>query len=158
MENHAKFWSWENWQKPVKGENYYQNRLSWISTCSARLREENTFHIIPFQIQTHWLLTLYLPGTAVTFLSVLFSVLRAWLGNCQVGDPKHGWAEMGIELHLWLGSIGSPQGNCLSPSSFWLSLGVALDLGRVVPFVPSLGTPLVSMGLLSTARNIYCLS
>lgn len=45
----------------------------------------------------------------------------------------------------------------LSPF-FWLFLGVTLDLGRVVSFVPSLWMPLASMGLFNIARNIYCLS
>lgn len=52
--------------------------------------------------------------------------------------------------------IASSQGNCLS--LFGLSLGVALDLGRVISFVPSLGIPLVCNGLFNNARNIYCLS
>lgn len=43
------------------------------------------------------------------------------------------------------------------PSLFWLSMGVALDLGRVISLLP-LGTPPVSMGLFNTARNIYDLS
>lgn len=44
-------------------------------------------------------------------------------------------------------------------SVLWLSLGVVLDLGRGVSFGdPSLGTPLVFMGLFSTNKRIYCLS
>lgn len=43
-------------------------------------------------------------------------------------------------------------------SFFWLSWKVALDLGRVISSVPFLRSPVVSMGLLSTARNSYCLS
>lgn len=45
---------------------------------------------------------------------------------------------------------------CLSV--LWLSLGVALDLGRVVSFASSLGIPLVLMGLFNTKKHIYCLS
>lgn len=52
-------------------------------------------------------------------------------------------------------SVTSSQENCVF---LWLSLGVALDLGRVVFFAPSLRTPLGSMVLLNTAGNIYCLS
>lgn len=43
-------------------------------------------------------------------------------------------------------------------SYFSLSLGVALDLGRVASFASPLGMPLMSMGLFQIARNIYCLS
>ena len=42
-------------------------------------------------------------------------------------------------------------------SFFWLTLEVALDLERVVSFVPSLGMPLASLVLSNTAWNIYCL-
>lgn len=49
--------------------------------------------------------------------------------------------------------IVSSQGHCIS--LFWLSLGVALDLGRVVSFVPSLGTPLGYNRFFSNARSIY---
>ena len=79
------------------------------------------------------------------------------LVTARLGASKYGQTEMWVE-HLWLGSIVSPPGNCLGPSFFWLSLGVALDLGRVLYFAPSLRMPLVSMGLFNTARNIYCLS
>ena len=57
-----------------------------------------------------------------------------------------------------LPTAASSQGNCLRLSSFWLSLGLALDLGRVVSFAPSLGTSFVSKRLFNTARSIYCLS
>ena len=48
-----------------------------------------------------------------------------------------------------LGTVASSQGNSLS--YFWLSLGVALDLGRIVSFAPSLGMPLLSMVSFNTA-------
>lgn len=41
---------------------------------------------------------------------------------------------------------------------FRFSLVVSLDLRRVVSSAVSLGTPLRSMGLFGTARNIYSLS
>ena len=52
--------------------------------------------------------------------------------------------------------VAGSQGNCLS--FFWFSLGVALDLRRVVSSLLSLGMLLTSMGLFSTSRNIDCLS
>lgn len=45
---------------------------------------------------------------------------------------------------------------CLSV--FWLSLGVALGVGRVVSFALPMGIPLVFMGLFYTNKHIYCLS
>lgn len=50
------------------------------------------------------------------------------------------------------------QGTCLRLSSFWLSLEMPLNLGRVVSFAPPLGRSIVSKGLLVTCRSIYCLS
>ena len=55
-------------------------------------------------------------------------------------------------------TAANSQGNCLGLSFFSLSLAVALDLGRVVPFAPSVGMSLVSMGLFNTDMNIYSLS
>ena len=52
-------------------------------------------------------------------------------------------------------TVASAQGNYVF---LWLPLDVALDLGRVGSFAHSLGTPLESNRLFSTARNIYCLS
>ena len=37
------------------------------------------------------------------------------------------------------------QGNCLSSSFFWVSLGMTLNLGKIVSFAPSLGMPLEAM-------------
>ena len=69
------------------------------------------FHIVlPFQIQTHWLLILSLPGIAIAFLLILFHVLRVRLGFLPAWDMQ---------------AIGS---------FFWLSLVVTLDLGNVVTF------------------------
>lgn len=76
---------------------------------------------------------------------VSFCVLTAWLGNCQVGVPK-------IKLDRYMNctpftasvllTIASSQGNCLSLSFFWLSLGMTLDLRRVVSFASTLRMPL----------------
>lgn len=41
---------------------------------------------------------------------------------------------------------------------FGLSLGVTLDLEKIIYFAPSLGKPLESKGLFSITRNIHCLS
>lgn len=40
-------------------------------------------------------------------------------------------------------TVASSQGDCLSVSFFWLSLGVTLDLEKIVPSAPSLGYILV---------------
>lgn len=65
---------------------------------------------LPFQIQTHWLLTLSVPEIAIAFLLLLFCVPKAWLGFLPAWDMQ---------------AVGS---------FFWLSLGVTLDLGKVVTF------------------------
>lgn len=50
-----------------------------------------------------------------------------------------------------LPAVSSSQGTCLTKPFCWLPLGVALDLGRAVSPAPSLGAPLASMGLFSSA-------
>lgn len=93
-------------------------------------------------------------GTAFAFLFVSFCVLRNWLGNRPIGTGRQKYAS-----HLQLGSyqlLPVLKGIvCLSP--FWLSLGVALCLGRTVFFVSSLRTPHLSLELYRTARNVDCL-
>lgn len=47
-------WPWENSQELAKGKNSYQGQLSWISVCSAQLKEEGKNFILSlssFQIQ-----------------------------------------------------------------------------------------------------------
>lgn len=39
--------SWENWQKPAKCKNSYQNELSWISAYNAQSREKNKISCVP---------------------------------------------------------------------------------------------------------------
>ena len=68
---------------------------------------------------------------------------------------------MWVAPHLQLESyqlLPALRGIVLSFSFFWLFLTVALDLGRVESFAPSLGTLLVSVVLFNNARNIYCLA
>lgn len=56
-----------------------------------------------------------------------------------------------------LANVASPhRPGELSESFFWLTLGVALDLGKVVRFASSLGMPLASKES-NIARNVYCL-
>ena len=68
----------------------------------------------------------------------------------------YGQPGMWIVLYLNCGSYGLLS--VLRSKTFWLSFGVALDLGREVSFASSLGTPLSFMGLFNTARNICWLS
>ena len=60
----------------------------------------------------------------------------------QVGGPKI-WPDKNVSWTPWvakvLPTVASSPGYCLSLSFFWLSLGVALDLGRIVRFAPFLG-------------------
>ena len=76
------------------------------------------------------------------------------------GPLKYGRTEMWVALHLWLGSyqVLPPLKGIIYACFSFVSFRAALDLGRVVSFVPSLWMPFVSMGLLHPARNIYCLS
>lgn len=112
---------------------------------------------LPFQ--TQWLLILSLPGTTIAFLYVSFCVLTPWLGHRQVRDPQNmARQKSGLNfICIWGPTIFSSQGNCRSLSLFKLSLGVALDRGRVICFHP-LWKCLGSMGVFNTARNIYRLS
>ena len=68
---------------------------------------------------------------------------------------------MWVKVHSWLGSYqtaASPQRNDLSLSFFWLSLGVALDLARIISSVSSLRMPLAyTKGLFDNLRNINSL-
>ena len=145
--------SWEQWQKSVKDEKSYHGQLSWFSVVSGQLRERNRisgchflykFRLLQIQFQgTHWLLTLSLPGTALSFLSVLFCILRTWLGflpawdvpvvgscihrqiNHQFWGPKN-MARQKCGLHSFFRE--GPTNCCqlsgeLSFPFFWLSLG-----------------------------------
>lgn len=101
--------------------------------------------------------------------------LELGLATSGWGPQKYGWTAMWDAFHLWLDITRQKcglqfmqlrsyhllpvlKGNCLSLLFFWWSLGVALDLGRAVTFVPSLGTIRVSLGSFNTARNIHFLS
>ena len=79
----------------------------------------------------------------------------------RLGAPKlrlhrnTGGAPFAVKVLL---TVATSQGNGLSLSFLRFCLGVALDPERVIAFASSLGMLLVSMGLFSTVRNIYCLS
>lgn len=99
----------------------------------------------------HCLLLFSLPGTAVSLLFVLFSVLETWIHilfawdiqvvrSCvhrqlhpQVGGPKI-WLDRNVCCTTFvvrvLPTVASSQGNCLSLSFFCLFLEVTLDLGK----------------------------
>lgn len=100
----------------------------------------------------------YLPDTASCLFHFLFRELGMATGRW--GAPQ-AWQDRRVDCALSvarvLPSAASSQGSCLSLSSFWLSLRVALDLGRVISFSLFWGTHLVSMGLFNTVRSIYCL-
>ena len=143
---------WGNWQKPAESENSYQSQLFLIPVAAG---QERNFTPFLFQIQTlgnlilgtHWLLILSLPGIAIAFLSC---VLRTWLGflpagTCRLLVLRYGGSStirpqnmVGQKCGLYpicsLSTVASSQRNCPSISFFWLSLGVALHLGRVVYF------------------------
>lgn len=80
-------------------------------------------------MQTRWFLILSLPGTVTAFWFVFFCVVR----------------ELGLAFGL--------PGTC---SSFlWLSLGVTLDLGKVITFTASLRMPLGSMEFFVRLPEIF---
>lgn len=94
----------------------------------------------------------------------LTCVLRIWLGflpawGTQARAQKYGQTEVWVAFHLQQGSCHCCQLSGELSRSFFLGLplGMALDDGKVVSFSSSLGTPLASEGLFSTARNIYYL-
>ena len=66
---------------------------------------------LPFQIQTHWLLTLSLPGITVTFLLALLCVLRAWL-NFPLAWDMHASCQFFL-LAIFGNDSGSWEGNNL---------------------------------------------
>lgn len=70
----------------------------------------------------------------------LFVPLRTWLGNHETGEQGGcGWTETLVTVHFRLGSYQLLPAFSGIVSAFWLSLGVALDLGRVVSFEPYVG-------------------
>lgn len=71
------------------GENSYQSQLSQTPVYNACGRRRIKFHAVPSPPNPVSLVLISsLPETTITFLFVLFCVLRTWLRNCQVEDPK----------------------------------------------------------------------
>ena len=167
MELHSELWclqmeSWENWQKLAKSDNSHQSYFCWISASSAKSRKEGKISHCPFLSKSR-------PIGYWSFLSQeqllpsCISCFVSWelgLATIRLGDPKN-MTRKKCKLDsicCWGPTFASSQGNCLSPSSFWLYLGVVLDLGKIISFAPSLGAPLGSILLFNTVRNTYCLS
>ena len=147
-----------------------------ISFCSTQFREEGKFSLCPFLSKSIPIDgQSFLSRDSYCFLFVSLCVLRTWVGYHQVGGSKIG-SDRNVGCILFVTSVagqkcrlystcGRGLTDChqlaveLSESFFFgLPLGVALDLGRVVSFTPSLGMPLGSMGQFNTSRNNYYLS
>lgn len=123
------------------------------------------FHIVPFFPNSDWQEKNMGYQSFLSQRKLLLSCLSHFCvpGTWQLSDwgpPKYGWMEMWIALHFVrvLLIVASSRGNCLCIYFFWLSLVVVLDFGSVVSFIVPLGTSFMSMGLFSTARDIYSLS
>lgn len=78
------------------------------------------------------------------------------LGYQKYG-PTEIWAVLQFATEALL-TVTSSQHCWVSLTFLGLSLGVVVDLGSIVSFAPSLRTPLGSIKLFNTARNIYYLS
>ena len=171
-----------NLQNLVKCENSNQSQLSWISAVPGWERKVKFMLLFLFQIQTLVNLVLGCPVVSLSgtpsycLLVCLEFVLRTWLGflstwgtqvvgSCvcrqlhrQVGgskiwlDRNMGCTSFVVESH-WL--LSALRESFMSFS--WLSLGVALDIGRIVSFASCLGMPPLSMGSFSVAGNVYYL-
>ena len=100
-----------------------------------------------FAFGARWLSILSLPGITIAFLFVLFCVLRTWLGNWQFGGPQYiGRQKCRLHSMCSWGPTGDSALRRTVPSHslFWLSLGLTLDLGRVVSYISFSGTTLAS--------------
>ena len=100
----------------------------------------------------------FFPRRATAFLSHFVS-WELGLTNIRLGPPKYGQNMVCIAALFVAGvllTVATSRENCLSLSSFWLSLGVTLGLQRAGAFALSLGISLVSKQLFSTARHICC--
>lgn len=75
--------------------------ISW-----AELREGKWKFMLslPFQIQTHWFLILYLPETDVAFLIASFWARELSLATTRLGVPKYFQTVMWVEFHFGVGS------------------------------------------------------
>ena len=138
--------SWENWQKPVKCRNFYKSLLSRISVCDAWWREKNKISRCPFLFKSRPVgyRSLVSQRTEVTFLFVLLGVLRTWLSNHQVRGPNI-WPDRNLSLTPFAAGPyqidASHQENYLRFFFFffWLFWWMALNLGRIISFAPTLG-------------------
>lgn len=141
------------------------SQLSQISTGGAWSRKEGTISPCPF-LSTFKLTgnkalvtdSFSPPFTTTAYPLVCLScVLKTWLRNYWVGDPKV-WPDRNVGASpLQLGSRCQLSGE-LSLSFCWLSLRVSVEIRKVVSFASSLGTPFVSLEWSHIARTIYYLS
>ena len=84
--------SWENWQKPAKGDSCYRSWLLQIYLRGAWSRGEGKIShcsfLSEFRLAGKTLVIVrFFPRTAIASLLVSFCVLRTWLGNYLVGGP-----------------------------------------------------------------------
>ena len=143
--------SWENWQKPVKGESSYQGQLFQTLVVPRKGEISHCLFLSKFILLWIWfcgahLLVLSLAGTAVSFMFVSFlcSESLAWLstlpgahrllGSCicrqlnhQVWGPKI-WPDRNVGCIPFVGrviqTVASSQGSCLS---LFFSFGYLLE-------------------------------
>lgn len=98
------------------------------------------------------------PRDSVCLLFVSCCVLRTVFAAVRLEPPNMAGWKWGLHSFATRDpvTLASAPGSCvcLSCGCLW---EVALDLGRVVSFAPSLGIPLVLMGF-NTNKHIYCLS
>ena len=111
-----------------------------------------------------------LPVYLICVLSTWLAFLSAWgmqvFGSCicmQLSCKCEGPKNMARQKCRFNYISSQHPINCcqffrdLSLSSFWLSLGVDLDIGRIVSSASSLGMPVSSMGAFNAAKNVYYL-
>lgn len=159
--------SWENRKKNSK-----RNSPRFLSVVPGWERKVKIHTVLSFQIQTGKGVDLYIVacvffrmyslavnsfwGKAIAFLFVLSCALRTFLGKLQTGDPQN----IAVQKYRF-------HSTCTyGPTNYWqlsrklsfffkIYLEVALGLGGLVCFAPSLGMPLA---LFNNARYIYSLS
>ena len=133
------------------------------SLCSGQVREEGKILHCPFLSKSRRLglcplsaKDSYCPSSLSHFVSWELGLAAVRLEAPKVRPDRNVGCAPFVASNLLCCQLSEQL--CLSLSFLWLSLGVALDPGRVVSFACFWGTPLASMGLFSTARNTYCLS
>lgn len=127
---------WKNWEKSAKGENSYQSVLPDI--CSAWLVKKGEVSPCPSLPNLDPLvIDPFFPGN---FALIVSFCVQLGLGTIRPGVSKI-WPDRNVSCPSFLvrvlPTIANFQRNCLHLSFFGLSLGIALDLGRVASFVPS---------------------